>query len=82
MALQTALSSVAPAPPLQFVGVPGGPELLVILLVLLFVFGVPLLLAAAAAVWLYRRRDDEDLDERVRELEGQIAELRRQLDEK
>lgn len=68
-------------PPLQVVGLPGGPELLIILLVLLFVFGVPLLLAAGAAVWLYRRRDDDDLDERVRELEAEIAELRRQLEE-
>ena len=81
MVLQIALSSGALAPPLQFVGIPGGPELLIILLVLLVVFGLPLLVAAGAAVWLYRRRDDGDLDERVRELEGEIAELRRELEE-
>jgi sec-independent protein translocase protein TatA len=68
-----------PIVPLQFVGLPGGPELLIVLLVFLLLFGVPVLLAAGAAVWLVRRRDDDDVEERIRDLEAEIAKLRDQL---
>ncbi|MFB6130923.1 MAG: bZIP transcription factor [Salinigranum sp.] len=70
--------------PLQFVGMPGGPELLIILLVLLIVFGIPILVVGGGAALLYRSRnaeDDEDLDDRVRELEREVDELREALAE-
>jgi len=57
---------------LQF-GIPGGPELLVILLIATFLFGLPILLIAVVG-FLYLRSDD-DYDERIRELESEIARL-------
>lgn len=64
---------------LQF-AVPGGPELLVIALVALIVFGIPLaLVLVLGALWL--RSDDEDYDDRIAELEREIAQLRAELGE-
>ena len=58
---------------LQF-GIPGGPELLVILLIAIFLFGLPILLIAVVG-FLYLRSDGDDYDERIRELEAEIARL-------
>ena len=58
---------------LQF-GIPGGPELLVILLIAIFLFGLPILLIAVVG-YLYLRSDGDDYDERFRELEAEIARL-------
>jgi sec-independent protein translocase protein TatA len=63
--------------PAQF-GVPGGPELLIILLVLLLL-GVPVVAVAAAGVLLFRGRSDRD--ERIAELEAEVERLRDRLDD-
>ena len=70
----TLLDVLVPA----FPGVPGGVELLVILLIMLVVFGLPLVLLLGAMFlgWnvLGSRR------ERVEELEDRVAELERELE--
>ena len=55
-----------------FPGVPGGAELLVVLLLLVALFGVPLVVAFLG--WQYLRRDDQldTLEARVRELESEL----------
>jgi sec-independent protein translocase protein TatA len=58
-----------------FPGVPGGPELLVILLLLVALFGVPVVIAFLG--WQYLTRDDdqlEALEARVRDLESAVDE--------
>jgi sec-independent protein translocase protein TatA len=61
--------------------VPGGVELIVILLVMILLFGIPLLLIAVVGV-LYFRADsepDENVDERIAELEDEIDTLKAQI---
>jgi sec-independent protein translocase protein TatA len=55
-----------------FPGVPGGPELLVVLLLLVALFGVPLVVAFLG--WQYLRGDSqvEELEARVRDLEAEV----------
>ncbi|AUV81006.1 preprotein translocase subunit TatA [Salinigranum rubrum] len=54
-----------------FPGVPGGPELLVILLLLVALFGVPVV--AAFLGWRYLKGDRvADLEARVEELESEL----------
>jgi sec-independent protein translocase protein TatA len=55
-----------------FPGVPGGPELLVILLLMVALFGLPVVLALLG--WRYLRGDDdvEELEARVSELEAAL----------
>ena len=55
-----------------FPGVPGGPELLVVLLLLVALFGVPIVVAFLG--WQYLRNDDqlEALEARVGELESEV----------
>jgi sec-independent protein translocase protein TatA len=60
-----------PADPLVVPGVPGGPELLVVLLIAILLFGVPLVVVTGA--YLYLKRDVT-----IEELEGRIAELEAQ----
>lgn len=67
-----------PALPLVF-GVPGGPELLVVLLVSLLLFS-PLL--ALVYLVLFREQVNDDTDERVADLEAEVAELRERLAER
>lgn len=62
--------------PLQF-GIPGGPELLVLLLIAVLMFGVPFLLVAVAVVAYRNRRGSGD---RVAELEDRIEDLERELE--
>lgn len=62
--------------PLQF-GIPGGPELLVVLLIAVLMFGVPLALVVGGVV-LYRNRSRSG--DRVEELEARIDDLERELD--
>lgn len=58
-------------------GVPGGIELLVVLVMGLLMFGLPLVLVAVlGALWL---RSDDDYDERIRQLETEIARLHAQV---
>ena len=58
---------------LQF-GVPGGPELLIVLLIAVLVFGLPVLLIGVVG-FLYLRSDGDDYEERISELESEIARL-------
>jgi sec-independent protein translocase protein TatA len=63
--------AVLPAGPLVVPGVPGAPELVVILLVAILLFGLPLVLVAGA--YLYLRRDEtiEELEARIDDLEAE-----------
>ena len=56
-----------------FPGVPGGPELLVILLLMIALFGLPVVIVAVFG-WRYLSRDDqvEELRARVDELESEL----------
>lgn len=63
-------------PALQM-GLPGGPELLIIFIIMLFIFGVPLALVVGG-VALYRRGSGSE--DRVERLEARIDELERELE--
>ena len=65
--------------PLQM-GVPGGPELLVILLILLLLFGLPILLLGVGGFLYLRSNADDGTKERIAELESEIDELKSDLD--
>jgi sec-independent protein translocase protein TatA len=58
-------------------GVPGGVELLVILLIALLLFGIPLVLVILAGLWL--RSEGDDYEERIEELEAEIAALQAEV---
>jgi sec-independent protein translocase protein TatA len=64
--------------PLQMI--PGGPELLVILLIALLLFGIPLLLLGVGGFVYLRSNADDDTKERIAELEGEIDQLKSELD--
>ena len=65
-----------------FGGVPGGPELLIILLISVLIFGVPLVVIAGAVVFLTLRSDDGEADaDRIAELEAEVERLREQVDD-
>lgn len=65
-----------------FPGIPGGPELLIVLLVMVIVLGVPTLLVAAAAFFGLRYfRGGDTRAERIEELEREVYELRQRLGE-
>ncbi|WP_435179676.1 preprotein translocase subunit TatA [Halorussus sp. AFM4] len=65
--------------PLQ-VAVPGGVELLVILLVALVVFGVPVVLVGAG-LYLYRQsRSDRPAGEEIASLRREVERLREEVD--
>lgn len=61
-----------------FAQIPGGPELLVIFLVLLLL-GIPALAVAVLGYMLFAQRSETADPERVAELEQEIAELRTEL---
>ena len=65
--------------PLQM-GVPGGPELLVILLILLLLFGLPILLLGVGGFLYLRSNADDETKERIAELESEIDDLKSDLD--
>ncbi|MFQ3318798.1 MAG: sec-independent protein translocase protein TatA [Natronomonas sp.] len=62
--------------PLQF-AIPGGPELLVILLIAILLFGAPLLLV----VLLIAKQGSGTDSDRVAELEQRVEELEAELEE-
>jgi sec-independent protein translocase protein TatA len=68
-----------------FGGVPGGPELIIILVIAVVLFGVPLVLVAGAVVYLATRDEDEAAttetadDDRIAELEAEVERLREQV---
>ena len=62
---------------LLFMGIPGGMELLVVL----FVFALPLLLVGLLGVFLLPRlRGGDGEEERIAELEDEVEELRREVE--
>jgi sec-independent protein translocase protein TatA len=65
--------------PLQM-GIPGGPELLVILLIMVLLFGIPLVLLGVGGFVYLRSNADDDTKERIAELEGEIDQLKAELD--
>jgi len=65
--------------PLQM-GIPGGPELLVILLITVLLFGIPLVLLGIGGFVYLRSNADDDTQERIAELEGEIDQLKADLD--
>jgi sec-independent protein translocase protein TatA len=65
--------------PLQ-IGIPGGPELLVILLMMLILFGVPLFLLGVGGFAYLRMNASDDTQERIAELEAEIDHLKHELD--
>jgi len=65
-----------------FGGVPGGPELVIILIILVLLFGVPIVLIAAGVVFLKLRSDGEEADaDRIAELEAEVERLREAVDD-
>jgi len=65
--------------PLQM-GIPGGPELLVILLIMVLLFGIPLVILAVGGFAYLRTSGDDETQERIAELEGEIDQLKADLD--
>jgi sec-independent protein translocase protein TatA len=64
-----------------FGGVPGGPELLIILLILVLLFGVPIALIAGVVLFFRLQSDDEEADaDRIAELEAEVERLREAVD--
>ncbi len=61
------------AGPLVVPGVPGGPELLVILLVAILLFGVPLVVVTGAYLYLKRDTSIAEFESRIAELEAEQA---------
>jgi hypothetical protein len=70
---------VTPSPAAAFVsslvvpGVPGAPELFVILLVAVLLFGLPLVLVGGAYLYLKRDTSIEELERRIADLEAEQA---------
>lgn len=61
-----------------FPGIPGGPELLVILLIMVVLFGLPLVLIVGAVFLGWNVLGSRG--ERVEELESRVEELERELE--
>jgi hypothetical protein len=61
-----------------FPGLPGGIELLIVLLIQLLIFGVLVALAAVGAAKLLKRGGSDDADERIAELEQKVDRLERE----
>lgn len=70
-------------PALQlFVGVPGGMELAVIVLIFVLLFGIPLtLLLFLGYRFTAGQATDEETDARIEELESEVADLRERLED-
>ncbi|OYR54256.1 preprotein translocase subunit TatA [Halorubrum sp. E3] len=65
-----------------FGGVPGGPELLILLVVLVLLFGVPLVVIAGVVLFFRTRSDGADADaDRIAELEAEVERLREKVDD-
>lgn len=70
-----------PTLPAFIPGAPGGPELLIMLFMIVFMIGVPLAVIAGA-IWLFtgRTNGDDSTDQRVAELEREVDRLQREVD--
>ena len=69
-----------PAVP-AFGGVPGGPELVILLVVLVLLFGVPVVVIAGAVLFFGLRSDGEPDADRIAELEAEVERLREMVDD-
>jgi sec-independent protein translocase protein TatA len=74
MVLLSLFDALVPA----FPGIPGGPELLVIFLIMIVLFGLPLVLIVGAVFLGWNVLGSRG--ERVEELEDRVAELERELE--
>ena len=66
--------------PLQ-VGVPGGPELLILLLVAVILFGIPIVLIAGGLVLYRQAQTDQPASEEIESLRREVQRLREEIDE-
>ena len=65
-----------------FGGVPAGPELAILLIVFVLLFGVPVVVIAGAVLFLKLRSDGEEADaDRIAELEAEVERLREKVDD-
>ncbi|WP_435098041.1 preprotein translocase subunit TatA [Halarchaeum sp. P4] len=62
-----------------FMGIPGGMELFVILLVAIVLFGIPVILLLGGGGYLLARESEKD--DRIEELEREVEHLRDQVEE-
>jgi sec-independent protein translocase protein TatA len=63
-----------------FGGVPAGPELAIIMLIAVLLFGVPVVVIAGAVLFLKLRSDGDEADaDRIAELEAEVERLREQV---
>jgi sec-independent protein translocase protein TatA len=63
-----------------FGGVPAGPELVILLIVFVLLFGVPVAVIAGAVLFLKLRSDGQGADaDRIAELEAEVERLREQV---
>jgi len=70
--------SVVPA----FGGIPAGPELVIVLLIAVLLFGVPLVVIAGAVLLFTLRSDGEGTDaDRIAELEAEVERLREKVND-
>lgn len=67
-------------PPLLFAGFPGGIELVVVFFVIFVLFGVPATLLVALGYKHVRENASGKTQDRVAELEAEVAELRQRLE--
>ena len=65
-----------------FGGVPGGPELLILLIIFVLLFGVPVAVIAGVLLILKLRSDGDGSEaDRIVELEAEVERLREKVDE-
>jgi len=65
-----------------FGGVPGGPELLILLIIFVLLFGVPVAVIAGVLLVLKLRSDGDGSEaDRIAELEAEVERLREKVDE-
>lgn len=67
---------------LAFVGMPGGVELLVILLIFVLLFGIPITILLVLGFKFTQRASEEPAtDERIEELEADVSALKERLED-
>jgi len=65
-----------------FGGIPAGPEIVIILLIAVLLFGVPLVVIAGVVLFLKLRSDGDEADtDRIAELEAEVERLREKVDD-
>ncbi len=64
-----------------FGGVPAGPELVILLIVFVLLFGVPIAVIAGVVLLLKLRSDGQPDADRLAELEAEVERLREKVDD-